>query len=146
MEVVVIKKFKAFFNFLLLLLLGVFLTSCGSKGVVMSPIVFVEGEEIGIVGYVANETDKEHNDLPSVYKEVEHQKVNPNAKVKLDYEDEPKKVVLKQWRDGVYSTEKALAENSFNAPNEEGIYTYNIATRWNYKTASNTVFVLAVEE
>lgn len=54
--------------------------------------------------------------------------------------------MLKQWVDGEFLSEKELSKYSFNAPNEEGTYTYNIAARWNYKTASNIVIVLVVEK
>ena len=122
------------------------LLGCNSEEIVISPTINIEGKEIGYIGYVGNETDIEKNEIPSVYKDVEQQKVKPNTKIELDYVDEPQKVFLKQWTNGEFASEEELSNYSFYAPNEEGTYTFNIASRWNYKTASNVVIVLVVEK
>jgi hypothetical protein len=102
---------KAFFYLTLLFLFSVLLLGCNSKNILVSPKVIIEGEEVGIIGYVANETDTVKNALPSVYKEVEHQKVKPNTKVEFEYEDEPRKVVLKQWVDSEFLIFKKNCQN-----------------------------------
>ncbi|MEH7386351.1 hypothetical protein V7147_13215 [Bacillus sp. JJ1521] len=112
----------------------------------ISPRISIDGKEIGYIGYVANETDVDKNEIPSVYKDVEVQKVKPNTKIELHYVDEPEKILLKQWTDGEFTSEEELSGYHFLAPNEEGTYTYNISSSWNYKTASSVVIVLVVEK
>lgn len=122
----------------------VLLVGCKSD-IKLSPNITVEGLEIHTIGYVGSNAEPGDNP-PEVYKMLEPLIVNPNAVVTIDYTDTPKKVLVKSWYNGeLIEDYRKLDEFKIRVPSEEGIYIYNIATRWNFRVAGNSVFVLEVK-
>lgn len=129
-----------------LLMFSILLAACNSDGIVVSPSITVGGQEqeIGYIGYVADQSEVDNNEPPSIYQNVEPYTIKPNTIIELNYDEIPK-MVLKQWANNKLEKEEELPDFSFTSPGEEGIYIYSIGQRWKFRAASSVVIVLNVK-
>ncbi len=129
-----------------LLFFLLFLVGCNST-LVISSTISVEGEELPTIGYVGSNAEPDGDNPPEIYKMLEPVRVNPNAVVAIDYHDTPKKVLVKSWHNGeLIEDYRKLDQYKIQVPSDEGIYVFSIATRWNFRVAGNTVFVVEVKD
>lgn len=123
----------------------ILLVGCNSE-ITVSPNLTVEGETISTVGYSGSSADPEGDNPPEIHEMLAPTVVKPKTELTITYKDEPKKVLLKSWYNGeLIEDYRELKEFKIKVPSEEGIYIYNLAARWNFRTASNAVFVLEVK-
>ncbi|WBL13155.1 hypothetical protein [Sutcliffiella sp. NC1] len=129
-----------FLAFSLFLLVG-----CNSD-IVVSPNITVEGETISTIGYSGTSADTESDKPPEIYEMLDITVVKPKAEISISYKDTPKKVLVKSWYGAkLVEDDRELKEYKITVPSEEGIYIYSLAARWNFRTASNSVFVIEVK-
>lgn len=120
------------------------LVGCNSD-IVVSPNITAEGETISTVGYSGTSVELEENP-PGIYEMLDPTVVKPKSEVTITYTDSPKEVLIKSWKNGkLIEDYRVLKEFKIKVPSEEGIYIYNLAARWNFRTASNSVLVIEVK-
>ncbi|WP_096155362.1 MULTISPECIES: hypothetical protein [Bacillus] len=140
------RKLLSLVAFLLL----IFNMSGCNKDINISPHVTVNGEDVSTIYHVgAGELDEDKYAAPRFTEHIEVMEVKPGSLVEVMYIDVPKRVYIHAWLNDELKVKEELKDVSsslqFSAPMQEGTYIYRIASRWNFRTASNTVFVLEVK-